>query len=128
MLSSHGIRHKTLESIITGKLRKVFLKFESHLDIFTIRNADQVIAVSQPIKDYLKEITAKEIIFIPISIKFKNYQYSERNREMIRKELGIDKKEKVVGFIGRFSLEKNLFTLLQSFSDAVESIPNVSWC
>lgn len=123
LLSSHGIRHKTLESIITGKFRRLFLKLEYNLDLFTIKHADSVIAVNQPIKEYLQEITSRQINFVPIGIKFAKYQYSKLDRDLIRKEFGLNEDDKVVGFVGRFSMEKNLFTLLKSFANAIESVP-----
>ncbi len=48
----------------------------------------------------------------------KNFEFSETNRESIRKEFNLEKKIKVIGFIGRFSLEKNLITLFNSFFEA----------
>lgn len=125
VISSHGIRHKTLESAIQGMLRNILLKFEYKLDIFTIKNADKVIAVNPSIKKYLQEITSREIDYIPNSIKFKKFEFSELNREMIRKELGIDNTTKVIGFVGRFSLEKNILTLLTSFANVAQDDPLV---
>jgi glycosyltransferase involved in cell wall biosynthesis len=120
IVSSHGIRHKTLESTIRGRLRSILLKIEYKLDIFTIKNADSVIAVNPSIKKYFEQITSREIDYIPIGIKVSNFEFSELNRTLIRNELGIDEKTKVLGFVGRFSLEKNLLTLLESFANVVQ--------
>ena len=109
ILSSHGIRHKTLEPNIHGRFKKAFIKFEYSLDIFTVRNADSMIAVNPSIKNYFEQITSKKNIdFIPVPIKLKDFEFSEVNRDLIRKELEIDKKIIVIGFVGRFSSEKNL--------------------
>ena len=69
------------------------------------------------------QIISKKIDVIPIPIKFKNFEYSEVNRDLIRKELAIDKKTKVIGFVGRFSSEKNLVTLLTAFADIAHDDP-----
>jgi glycosyltransferase involved in cell wall biosynthesis len=122
LISSHGIRHKSLESIIQGRFRKALLNFEYRLDIFTIRNANSVIVVNTSIRDYYEHASAKKIQVIPIPIKLKNFQFSEVNRDLIRKELRIDSKTIVLGFIGRFSEEKNLFTFLNSFSNLAPEV------
>ena len=125
ILSSHGIRHKSLESIIQGKFKKVLLKIEYDLDIFTIKNANRIIVVNPSIKNYLEQIIPKKIIdVLPIPIKLKNFEFSELNRDLIRKELQIeDNKTKVIGFIGRLSSEKNLLTLLISFANIAQDDP-----
>jgi len=118
ILTSHGIRHKTLEPILCGKFNKLILKFEYRLDIFTIKKADCVIGVNPIIKNYYEKLTKNKIEYIPNTIKVKNFEFSETNRELIRNEFKLEKKIKVIGFIGRFSLEKNLITLLNSFFEA----------
>ena len=119
IVSSHGIRHKSLESIIEGRFKKVLLKIEYYIDIFTIKNANRIIAVNPSIKNYFEQIIPKKVIdVIPSPIKLKNFEFSEVNRDLIRKELQIkDNKTKVIGFVGRLSPEKNLLTLLISFAD-----------
>lgn len=121
LITSHGIRHESLESIVTGKLKRLILKLEYNLDKFTVRNANRVIAVNPIIKDYYEQTVSKGIDFIPIPIKLKYFQFSEKNRNEIRDELGIDKKVIVVGFVGRFSPEKNLDTLISAVDQAVKS-------
>jgi glycosyltransferase involved in cell wall biosynthesis len=125
ILSSHGTRHKSLESIIQGRFRKVLLKIEYSLDIFTIKNANRIIVANSSIKNYFEQIIPKKIIdFIPIPIKLKNFEFSEVNRDLIRNELQIeDSKTKVIGFVGRFSAEKNLLTLLISFANVAQDDP-----
>ncbi len=125
IISSHGIRHKSLESIIKGRFRKTLLNFEYRVDTFTTNNANRVIVVNSSIKNYYESIIGKKIDVIPIPIKFKNFEYSEGDRDLIRKELGIDKNAKVIGFVGRFSEEKNLFTLLDSFCDVSRDDPSL---
>lgn len=120
IVSSHGIRHKSLESTIKGRLKTILLKMEYHLDIFTVKNADGVIVDNPSIKNYFEEAVSRRIDFIPIPIKTRDFQFSDRNRYEIRKELGIDEKTVVVGFVGRFSPEKNIIALLDSFANVVK--------
>ena len=123
IISSHGIRHKTIESRVQGRFRKVLLKIEYNLDIFTINYANIVFADNHSIKSYLEQITKKKIDVSPTSIKLKNFEFSEANRTLIRKEIGIDEKIKVIGFVGRFAEAKNLLTLLISFNDVAQDDP-----
>jgi glycosyltransferase involved in cell wall biosynthesis len=123
IISSHGIRHKTLESTIQGLFKKVLLRAEYNLDYFTINRANRIIVVNPSIKTYFQKKTSKNIDVIPIPIKSKNFAFSAINRASIRKELGIEDNAIVIGFVGRFSPEKNLFTLLVSFVKAAARCP-----
>ncbi len=120
IVDSHGIRHRTLATILKGRLGKILLKFEYCLDVFTIRNGDISMGHNPEIKDYYEKIVGKTIEYIPTPIKLKNFEFSLDNRKLIRKELGIDDQTIVVGFTGRLSPEKNLITLLDSFAEAAQ--------
>jgi len=124
IVSTHNIRHKMLESILDdGMFKKILLKIEYNLDIFTIKNADMVIAVNPEIKRYYEKIVGKTIDFIPNPIKMKNFVFSLADREFIRKELGVDDRIKLVGYVGRLSPEKNLITLINSVAKAIQDNP-----
>jgi glycosyltransferase involved in cell wall biosynthesis len=127
IINSHGIRHQSLESVIRGRLRNVLLKVERSLDIFTIKNANGVLVVNSAIRryysDFIKANTRLDVT--PAPIKLKNFEFSEANKELIRKEIGIDKDARVIGFVGRFSPEKNLLTLLTSFANIVQDRPTM---
>jgi len=117
VISSHGIRHKSLESIVRGVFRKRLLKLEYHIDVFSARNADCMIVISPVIKKYFEAILPqKEFHFIPTPIKVREFQFSESNRHDVRREFGIDGSTIVIGYVGRMSPEKNLLTLLKAFS------------
>jgi glycosyltransferase involved in cell wall biosynthesis len=120
IVSSHGIRHKSLESIIKGKFKGTLLKIERHLDIYSVKNGDGVIAVNPSIKKYFEDIVSRRIDFIPIPIDVKKFEFSYRDRYEMRMELGVGEKIVVIGFVGRFSAEKNLITLLESFANVIE--------
>jgi len=118
VISSHGIRHKTLEKKYTGKLSKILLKFEHNLDIFTIKKCTSLIAINPIIKKYYEKIVSKKIEIIPIPINSQNFVFSDTNREKIRKELGVDQRAIVIGYVGRFVPDKNILALLHAFARA----------
>lgn len=128
VISSHGIRHKSLESIICGRLRKLLLGIERGIDTFTIKNATSVIAINLAVKRYFEEliITDKKIIFIPIPIKVSRFEFSKQNRDEARMEMGIKENIRVVGFVGRFSAEKNLFALVTAFKKVLQKNSSVT--
>lgn len=125
IVSSHGIRHKTLEANIRGIFKNILLKTEYRLDIFTINNSNNIIADNPSIKRYLEHIVSKKIDVIPPPINVNNFEFSKQSRYLIRKEFGIDENDKIVGFVGRFASEKNLFTLLTSFSTVAQNDPSI---
>jgi len=114
IISSHGIRHKTLEPSLSGKLSKLLLKIEYTIDVFTAKRADCVITINNMAKKYYENLTKRKIECVPVPIKFTNFKFLEKDREAIRKEFGFSEKTKVIGYVGRLSPEKNLFTLLSS--------------
>jgi glycosyltransferase involved in cell wall biosynthesis len=119
IISIHGIRSRLieLEPSINAKIKDVLLKFEYNLDVFVIRRANNISVVNPSIKSYCKKITNKRVDVFPPAIKSKDFEYSEVKRNIIRKELGIDQKIKVIGYVGRLSPEKNLLNLVTSFAD-----------
>jgi glycosyltransferase involved in cell wall biosynthesis len=121
IVSSHGIRHKTIEHSLSSKLKKIINKIELKLDIFTINNANNIIKDNRSIKTYFEKMVSKKIEVIPIPVKLCDFKYSESNRKFIRKELDIDESTKVIGFIGRFAPEKNLFLLLTAFYKVLQT-------
>lgn len=130
IISSHGIRHITLESVIRGRFRKILLWFERHLDIFVVKNADRILVVNPAIGLYFQQLilSTKRIDVMPIPIKLRNFKFSKKNRDEIRNELGIttdDENTRVIGYIGRFSPEKNLTTLLDSFANMAQDYSNI---
>lgn len=125
VVTSHGVRHRTLKSILSGPFRKLFLGIEYRIDIFTVKNANIVIAINPSIKEYFEKKCRRKVEFIPISIDPERFTFSEINRENVRKELGLDNNVVVIGFVGRFSEEKNLDTLVASFIKARQNFSNL---
>ena len=126
IVASHIIRHKALEPVLEGScFKKIFVKLEYNIDNFTVRNADSVIAISPFIKGYYEKITGKTIQFIPNPIRTQDFAFSNTDRNLTRKDLGIDEQTKLIGYVGRLSLEKNITTLINSFARVIEDDPSV---
>ena len=121
IISSHGIRHQTIQHSLKSKIKGIIVRFERSLDTFTIRNANEVIVDSNTIKNYFEQIVDKKIKSIPIPIQLDHFSYSLTNRTTIRGELGCEENTTVIGFVGRFAPEKNLFSLLSVFSKILQT-------
>ena len=122
IVSLLGIRYEQIESnpYINPTLKRLALKIEYKLDVFTLGNADLVTIVSPTMKYYVEKLAPKSfVVSIPIAIKIKDFEFSELRRKSLRTELKIDKKSIIIGYVGRLSHEKNLSTLLNSFAEAV---------
>lgn len=120
IVSSHGIRHKTIHHALNSKIKGIIYKIERNLDIFTIKNANETIVDNESIKHYFEKIVKKRITAIPIPLQLDKFKYSLSNRTTIRRELGLDENTSVIAFIGRFAPEKNLINLLTAFSNVLE--------
>jgi glycosyltransferase involved in cell wall biosynthesis len=123
LITIHGFRYKEIESefAIHSILRKIVLPVENRLDAFAMRNANKVTVLNSQMKDYFAQFGKSEIDVIPNAISTKDFEFSSSKRDSVRIQLGIDKEASVIGFVGRFVYEKNLFTLLKSFAAAQSS-------
>ena len=122
VITSHGIRHITISSQLKGRLKGIFVWSEKKLDIFTCKHADLVTAVSINVKQYLENLSHREIDMIPLPIDIAKFDYSDTNRFDVRKEFGIEpSREVVIGFVGRLVPVKNPFVLLSSFSQLIRA-------
>jgi len=123
IITLHGIRYDQikLNPYVNKTLKKIALKIENKLDVFTLANANLITIVSPAMKDYVERVSPKSSIdVIPVAIKMKDFEFSEEKKQMVHKELGIKNEYKVIGYVGRLSYEKNIETLLYSFSEAVK--------
>jgi len=92
-------------------------------NIFPIRNATRVVAVSDEIATQATAVTGrKDITVIPNGVDIKWLQQGDRKKGRTLVGLSGDDKEKVLLFVGRIARVKNLETLLQAFSFLVKSI------
>jgi glycosyltransferase involved in cell wall biosynthesis len=120
IISSHGIRYFTLKEVVKGCSR-LFLPFEYWLDAATVKNSNLVVTVSSQSRDFFSRfVSANKIIVIPVGIETVLFEESKEVRKASRKSLNITGKYIAIGFVGRLSTEKNLFTLLEAFSKALD--------
>jgi glycosyltransferase involved in cell wall biosynthesis len=117
-ITLHGFRYKELKSELLDHrtLSKIILPIENKLDAFTLKNATEVTVMNSPMRDYFSTLGIKRIRIFPNAVRSKDFEFSPSERELTRREFGIDKDAEVIGFVGRFVQEKNLFTLLKSFT------------
>ena len=119
IISSHGVRYITLSKALSGISGKLSLLFEHWLDVITTKSADLIIVVSTSVEKYFARLGVKKgkLKTIPIGIEISDFKVNEEVRQAVREELHIQN-DFVIGFVGRFSVEKNLFTLLEAFAEA----------
>ena len=127
LITIHGFRYKEIEYefVTHNTLGKIILPFENKLDAFAMRNANKVTVLNSQMKDYFAQFGESEIDIIPNAIRTKDFEFSSSKRDSVRIQLGIDKMANVIGFVGRFVHEKNLFTLLKSFAAVQHSHASV---
>jgi len=119
VLSSHGIRHVTIYNALKGVSRGLSFPFERWLDAVTSRNADSVVVLASSQKTVFASLGVKnsKMKMIPTGVDVSSFRALRGVRQAVRQELGVSD-DVVIGFVGRFFAEKNLFTLLESFAQA----------
>ncbi|MCU4570587.1 glycosyltransferase [Acinetobacter ursingii] len=95
------------------------LKFYKRMNLFRLLNtqADLITNVSQAsCNSYVEKgiVPETKIRTVYNGINLNHYQFCEVDRISYRKSLNIMPKEKVIGFVGRLSKEKNLDNLIKS--------------
>ena len=126
IMHSHGLRINTMSKTLEGAW-KLMLTYESALENFTAKNADAIIMVNAVGRDYFVRsgIKKEKIHVIPVGIDVSSFELKNSNeRKTVRKELYIQS-DVALGFIGRFSPEKNLITLLFAFYKALKQKSNI---
>lgn len=119
VISSHGVRHKTIQESLNSKIKNTIVRIEKSIDTFTTKRADEVLSDNNTINDYMSKLSGRHVDTLPIPIDLEVFKFSKSNRELIRKELGIEDKDKIIGYVGRFAPEKNLLTLIAAVAKLV---------
>jgi glycosyltransferase involved in cell wall biosynthesis len=127
IVSSHGIRYVTLFNSLKGFLKPLELVLEREVDRFVCRRADAIISVSEHTESYLKKQfirSEKEpaTFVVPTGVDTKKFSENERTRQQMRQQLSFSSDERVIGFVGRFSPEKNPLFLLEAFAVVARSV------
>jgi glycosyltransferase involved in cell wall biosynthesis len=116
----HGIPDigiKTRKSPVTWRIYNI-------IERITIKRMDRLIAVNSSTKEYyLKKRRSLEdrISVIPVAIDNKMFKPMSTNK--IRKKFGFNEDDKIILYIGRFSVEKGLDLLLGAFKELKAEIP-----
>ncbi len=95
---------------------------------FAVRFCDRVIAVSRATARFLKEkrgVPASKIVVIPYGVDLKKYT-TEENFE-IRKKLGLNMDDRVIGVVGRLHPQKGHIYLIRAAEKIVANFPDVKF-
>lgn len=110
----------TMKKGLTSLIHKLFSFLPK-----TIPNVK--IAPSIPAAEFMfgkKQIKKGKVLLLNNGIPLENFDYQNKEREKIRKELKIDKDTMVVGHIGRFAEQKNHKKLIEIFEKINKKIDN----
>jgi len=95
------------------------------IEAFVVKRVDRIIAVDAATKEfYINKFPQlqKKIAVIPVGIN--TTLFRPGNRDETRAKYHIDKNEKVILYVGRFTREKGLDLLLKSFKKVKKEIPD----
>lgn len=88
------------------------------------RLVDRVVCLSQDTYNLLQmeySISSSKIFLIPNGFRQNKYYMQNYNREKLRKELFIPDDEKIVLFVGRPTIQKGIYALLNAFHIVLKS-------
>ncbi|HZV12178.1 MAG TPA: glycosyltransferase [Candidatus Kapabacteria bacterium] len=128
MLSRDYIIFNTIHSIDIFRQYPMqasrFYRLKMRLENMMIRYADKVIAVSKGIQEYsitYRKVQPGKVICLRNAIP--NLPRTMDKEERKNALLGLSGK-KIIGFVGRLSFYKNIFTALDAFANLHKRIPN----
>lgn len=103
--------HNTNPSLNNKLLNLLHLINRSYID----KNSDKVLACSTEAARWLFSDRKAEII--ENGIVTTDFLFSLRKRKQVRRKYGISEKNRVVGYVGRFTHQKNLHLLIKVFCE-----------
>jgi len=107
------------EKFLIPYLAKTLIKKHSNI-------SNAVLAPSHKIKRELRSYGVKKPIYVlPTGVNQSIFKKSPENRQILRRELGISSKTKVLLFVGRMAKEKNLEFLIKMFREILNGKSNV---
>jgi glycosyltransferase involved in cell wall biosynthesis len=90
------------------------------------KNADVIFAISPYLFKSAKEkYECKSVVYVPIFVDTNHFKMHQRDREKIRKELGIKKDEIVIGYAGSFRYVEGVPFLLQAFKNLTKKYSKI---
>ena len=99
-----------------ANLNTVFSKASDRIERLSLRNADLILSVSQPLTDQLisKGYNPNKILTSPNAVDSRRFHPVRDNHSVSRVQLGIDEDSVVVGFSGTFSFWHGINVLAEA--------------
>jgi len=145
----YGLRHIRRSNIILAHspsivsgfpalvLAKIFSKplLIDHMDIkdpdtpkfiynLVLKSSDIVFTISQYLEEKIKQIGCRNVVYLPVFIDTDIFQNDGEERAKIRKRLGINDREIVIGYAGSFSHIEGLPFLFKAFKNLSQRYEN----
>jgi len=101
------------------------MKFYELLDKFILNRFDKIVAVSAFLKDEIinSGISEEKVMVINNGVDIEKFQ-DVSYKPQLKVSLGLKENDRVIGTIGRLTLEKGHIYLLKSFTNVVLEFPN----
>lgn len=113
--------HNIPNKYFTGKNR---VEFKAAVELIQ-NNGLQIIALHEEMKNELNAIFGIEnTLVLTNGIDFNKFKLSSLKLDNIRKEIGLNQDNFVIGHIGRFTKQKNHIFLIQIFEAVYKTLPN----
>lgn len=90
-----------------------------------LKGSDIVFAISRYLEEEVKQIGGHNVVYLPIFIDADVFQKDQEARVEVRKRLGLDQKEIVIGYAGSFSHTEGLPFLLKAFKSLSSKHENI---
>lgn len=90
-----------------------------------LRNSDIVLAISRFLEDEVKKIGCRNVIYVPVFIDTDTFQKGALEGVKIRRKLGIEDKEIVIGYAGSFWYVEGVPFLLKAFKSLSNRYENI---
>ncbi len=86
----------------------------SHV-MYALQNASAVTTNASVLKEKARAFVDREVVLIPNGIDTQYFKPAERN-EILAQTLGLEKEDRVIGFVGELREKKGLATLLRAYA------------
>ncbi|MBN22539.1 MAG: hypothetical protein CL678_14750 [Bdellovibrionaceae bacterium] len=123
----HGFRYEEFVLSKGDKHSKWLYSFEHSLEKYTLKNSDEVIAVSSNMVNYIEELTSVKSSLVPMGINEKNINSNLELSDLVRERFDFTNSKTLV-YCGNFSryqcfeYMKSLFSGLNKFSSNYQFI------
>ena len=111
----------------TGVVRMLGSMLHIAADKWMAEKADHVLTVSKAAKRYMIEvdkIKRDDIDVVYLGFDFDKYAPNTVQRERVRRELGLEENDFVIGYVANFAPGKGHLQLIEAFADIAEQAPD----